>query len=498
MQLWVFALGWATASYVIYKYVSSILAERRYLAEMEKRGCKLPLMQTSTLPWSVDRVYESLKADRRKAFPNIAQKRFQNAGNKTYTWKIMGSRGFFTADPKLVQAVLATQFNDFCLGYTRRGCFMPLLGNGIFTADGKAWEHSRAMLRPQFARDQISDLSLEEKHVQNLMRALPVDETGWTKQVDMQVLFFRYKIDTGCEFLFGESVDSQIANLPENASKSPTGSGVTDENLFAISFDRSQAFTATRSRLMDLYWLYSPKEYKDSNKSVHDFVDYFVHKALKGDFQREKELEKGHDKDRYVFLEQLVSETRDPIELRSQLLNILLAARDTTASLLGYLFWILARNPEVFQKLRANIVENFGSYGNPGEISFVTLKNCQLLQHCINETLRLYPVVPVNSRRAQRDTVLPSGGGPDGKSPMFIKKDMQVDYSVFVMHRRKDIWGEDAEEFRPGRWVGRKPGWEYLPFNGGPRICLGREFPECLPDLSLFNYSYPLKIPMKL
>lgn len=44
------------------------------------------------------------------------------------------------------------------------------------------------------------------------------------------------------------------------------------------------------------------------------------------------------------------------------------------------------------------------------------------------------------------------------------------------MHHRKDIWGEDAEEFKPERWQNKIVGWEYLPFNGGPRICLGQQF----------------------
>lgn len=44
------------------------------------------------------------------------------------------------------------------------------------------------------------------------------------------------------------------------------------------------------------------------------------------------------------------------------------------------------------------------------------------------------------------------------------------------MHHRTDIWGDDADEFKPSRWEGRKNGWEYLPFNGGPRICLGQQF----------------------
>lgn len=51
-----------------------------------------------------------------------------------------------------------------------------------------------------------------------------------------------------------------------------------------------------------------------------------------------------------------------------------------------------------------------------------------------------------------------------------------VSYNVFAMHRRTDLWGSDARSFRPERWEeNAKHGWEYLPFNGGPRICLGRE-----------------------
>lgn len=44
------------------------------------------------------------------------------------------------------------------------------------------------------------------------------------------------------------------------------------------------------------------------------------------------------------------------------------------------------------------------------------------------------------------------------------------------MHRRKDLWGEDAHEWKPDRWENRRPGWDYLPFNGGPRICIGQQF----------------------
>lgn len=181
-------------------------------------------------------------------------------------------------------------------------------------------------------------------------------------------------------------------------------------------------------------------------------------------------------KKRYVFLHALIKETKDPIELRSQLLHLLLAGRDTTAGLLGWTCWNLARHPAVFDKLRRAILETFGTYEHPRDITFERLKSCSYLQYTLNETLRLYPSVPFNSRQATRDTTLPCGGGPDGSAPVYIRKGECVGYSVYVMQRRKDLWGDDPERFVPERWASRRPGWEYLPFNGGPRICLGQQF----------------------
>jgi cytochrome P450 len=84
--------------------------------------------------------------------------------------------------------------------------------------------------------------------------------------------------------------------------------------------------------------------------------------------------------------------------------------------------------------------------------------------------------VPGNSRVAFKDTVIPVGGGPDGKSPVFVPAGTIVGYWPYAMHRRTDIYGPDAEEFKPERWERLRPGWEYLPFNGGPRICLGQQY----------------------
>lgn len=92
--------------------------------------------------------------------------------------------------------------------------------------------------------------------------------------------------------------------------------------------------------------------------------------------------------------------------------------------------------------------------------------------------LRLHPVVPRNERQAIQDTVLPTGGGADGSHPVFVSKGTLVSYNVYAMHRRADIYGADASEFRPERWEDSqlRPGWAYLPFNGGPRICIGQRY----------------------
>lgn len=146
--------------------------------------------------------------------------------------------------------------------------------------------------------------------------------------------------------------------------------------------------------------------------------------------------------------------------------------------MLSWTFQLLAQHADVYTKLRQVILEEFGTYDQPVNLTFGQLKSCKYLQSCISETLRLFPVVPVNSRECLVDfTTLPRGGGPDGNAPIFIRKGQEVGYSVHAMHRAPDIWGQDAEKFRSERWMeGRRVDWEFPPFNGGPRICIGWRF----------------------
>lgn len=92
--------------------------------------------------------------------------------------------------------------------------------------------------------------------------------------------------------------------------------------------------------------------------------------------------------------------------------------------------------------------------------------------------LRLHPPVPLLGKTAIRDTAIPLGGGPDGQSPLFIAEGTRVFYNMYSLHRQESTYGADAQVFRPERWEdpSLRPGWNYLPFGGGPRACLGQQY----------------------
>lgn len=191
------------------------------------------------------------------------------------------------------------------------------------------------LLRSQFARDQISDLDLEETHVQNMLSVLPMGKDDWTNVFDIMPLLFRLTIDSSTEFIFGESLDVQLAALPNYTHA--RGPLPMSETEFASAFDAAQATVAQGGILNHLYWLVHDREFKENCRRCHVFIDHYVQLALRKEKKTSDAID-GAEKPRYVFLDGLVETTRDPIRLRGQLLSILVASRDTTASLLSFFF----------------------------------------------------------------------------------------------------------------------------------------------------------------
>jgi cytochrome P450 len=333
------------------------------------------------------------------------------------------------------------------------------------------------VLRPQFAREILQDFDTEETHHRNLLQHITTQHDGWTDRVDLQPLFLRLTMDSTTELLFGQSTNSQLAALHPQRKDGT----MALYHGFNGAYERGLGTVSIRNFLEELHWLYNPRHYKDDCKAVHAYVDHFVQQGLQRAVSGDTKVRK------YCFLDELVKESQDPVDLRDNLLNILLAGRDTTSSTLGWTFYLLSTNVDMFHRLRRVILEEFGSYELPKNLEFASIKSCTLLMHVLNESLRLYPPIPANERVAVKDTTLPFGGGADGKSPVYIRKGQSVAYFVGAMHRRKDLWGEDADGFRPDRWIGRKAKWDYLPFSGGPRICLGQQQALSLAGLTIIR-----------
>ena len=128
------------STYIVYYLLSSFLASRRHAQNAARLGCKDPPRRPYQLPFGIDMAQRVMKADREKRVPDMFTEVYEEMGRPaTWSQYLLGADILVTVDPLNIQALLATQFNDFEIGHNRRANFMPMLGNGIFTSDGKDW-----------------------------------------------------------------------------------------------------------------------------------------------------------------------------------------------------------------------------------------------------------------------------------------------------------------------------------------------------------------------
>lgn len=202
---------------------------------------------------------------------------------------------------------------DYGFG-ARRSVFAPLLGNGIFTQEGLAWKHSRELLRKQFSRIQYQNLNLFREHVDNLIAHLPVQG-----DIDLQPLFFSLTLDTTTALLFGKSVYSLRAGIDQ----------AIENKIFSECFNLAQEGLAKRFRIAPWHFLYNPREFRQACHTVHRFVEHYIKELELSDIPSEKEAS-------FSFINQIAKESASMEDLRDQLLNVLLAGRDTTACCLSW------------------------------------------------------------------------------------------------------------------------------------------------------------------
>ena len=475
-------------SLLLYKLISAVVEKRQRDAEASSRGCG-PILRLPSDPFGLKTFLQSIRATKEDRNPQWIMNAMNTLGRNIHTVQaqLLDYELIVTRDPENINAALAIQTRDFEIGSHRAESFRPLLGVSIFTSRGEAWKHSRVLVRPVFSREQISDLDLPERHVSALSKRLPTGEDGWTKQVDLAPLFYNFSLDATTELVYGHSVHSQD---PSARPVLPMVKGVEEPNRADVGhhMHAAKVWIAKRGAFWKWYWLISSKDFNLNCSEVHKYVDWFVQAKLTMGTQESRPAE-SLSKPKFVFLDELAKETQNPLELRNETLSVLVAGRDTTGALLGWIFYFLARHPRVYGKLRAAVLAELGDGRATDEINLTKLRSCQYLQYCINETMRIAAVIPMNERVALRDTTLPRGGGPDGTKPIFIPKGRQILLANYSVQHRTDIWGEDAEDFKPERWEGRKVGLEFVPFGAGPRKCPGRtlSYTSCITFLPADN-----------
>lgn len=144
------------------------------------------------------------------------------------------------------------------------------------------------------------------------------------------------------------------------------------------------------------------------------------------------------------------------------------------------------RNPSAQKEIVSHVTENFKGSDPPLPFSFDTVQTTSLpyIAAVFNESLRLYPPVPIELKECTSPTTFPDG--------TWLPKGAIVIWVTWAMNRSKNIWGQDADDFRPSRWLldddqganiptlKTMSAYEFPVFNGGPRSCLGKKMAELL------------------
>ncbi|KAG8985262.1 hypothetical protein FRB95_004942 [Tulasnella sp. JGI-2019a] len=404
----------------------------------------------------------------------IVDELLDEAGVDTARLCLFGVTRVITRDHDVSKFILSTGFNNFEIGEAVVIRLESFFGKGIFVADGETAKMHRALARPYFARDRVSDYTIFHKHCDKMLDVLHKSACA-DKPIDMQDLFLTFTFDTSVEFLFGsEDLATFTRDLPR-AKDSDAEPEPKDAAKFLHAFNQGKANSQARLGQPQVFWT-AAEFFKDSQadvkKDISDYLDPLVRAAI-----RRKEHRAGNDENygpERLFVDHLVKSTNDISVMKDGLMNIMQAARDTTAGLLTFACYLLATSPSAMERAREEVLARYGRTEVP---TYDNLKQLKYIRAVLNETLRLFPVAPINSRQSKGQTIIPTREGP-----LYVPRSWQFLYSAISIQKRKDLWGDDADAFDPLRWIdGREKDmtadpFRFIPFNAGPRICLGQQF----------------------
>ncbi|KZT03032.1 cytochrome P450 [Laetiporus sulphureus 93-53] len=437
-------------------------------------------------PGNLDIYLRLMKTGDETYLASVQLSLFEEYQATTLNLRLLWRDVIMTMDEKHIHFILATGFQHFWRGNLQKERMESFLGSGIFNRDDEAWKAHRALARPFFSRDRITDFELFERYTDRTLMLIS-SRCSADGPVEVQDLYARFTLDAASEFLFGQNLETLSGKLPipGQTHLSAKGSVMDDDfGSFVRAFESAQERIMTRSR-RGYFWPVYELFGRDPQLRHMEVIKGWVNPVFDHVMRNKAQMQKAGAKnslDQSIFLEYLAEQTEDRKLIQDQLLNILLASRDTTSSLLTFITYFLAMHPDVAQKLRKEVLEYCGADGTP---TFETIKSMRYMRAVINETLRVFPPVATNSRESRPQACLlprPDCTLPADPRPLYFPASTPVIYLPILTHRNPALWGDDADKFDPDRWLDHRLSiftsnpMIFTPFSAGPRICLGQNY----------------------
>ncbi|CAD5235128.1 unnamed protein product [Bursaphelenchus xylophilus] len=377
------------------------------------------------------------------------------------------------SNPKLIKEVIVDKFEIFHARESppSRGDPETMPRANVFSAAGKRWKRLRTLASPAFSVANLKkvmpiiDESADEM-MKHLERRLTLNQS-----FDIQPFFFEFTLDVICRAALGHERSMQFENPYREDLYyffRHLSHPLSDLSHMIPALWRPLRFLEMGVRRFEGVGIIplihgmekavkerqAKRNAGDVDSEPADFIDIFLN-SLQDDVKLEKT---GLYDKTDVHIEKKLSLG----EVFANCMVFLLAGYDTTANVLTFTSYFLAKHPEVQEKLRAEI-EEICVDQSP---SYEQLNSLRYTEAVMKEALRLMPIASAAvNRTCAQGTVL--GGTIE------IQQGDCIEVDVVSYHRRKDVWGEDAEEFRPERFLEESKTEQIYGFGGGPRICIG-------------------------
>lgn len=384
------------------------------------------------------------------------------------------------SSPEAMEDILKTQFHVFVKGSAIATISHDLLGDGIFVVDGSKWRHQRKAASHFFSMNRIRDAMEHVVRAHSaLLTAKLQDAADSGETMNIKRILDLFTMDIFTKIGFGVELHEL-----------ETG-GNCD---FMEAFERASKRIMTRFqqplklwKLMRWLNVGEERQMAEDMKLINGVVYNVIHRNLK------ESRETSDRKDLIsLFLDKANVEYSEddqvdmtPTMLRDMSMVFLFAGRDSTALTMTWFIIEMNRHPEVLDKLRQELSNKLPKFGRDAETPSVEeIDDLIYLEAAIRECIRLHPVAPVMQRVAVQDTTLYNG--------TFIKAGTRVILPHYAMGRLETVWGSDAEQLKPERWIDPDSGhlihvspYKLTAFLAGPRMCLGMRFALTMMKITL-------------